>query len=104
MTSLQVKTLIGEKFALNENVIKTFQEELRGELVQPNDAAYEELRKVYNAMIDRHPGFIVRCANVADVINAVNFTRENHLRLAVRGGGHNGAGLGVCDGGLVIYL
>ena len=104
MTNLQVKTLIGEKFTLNEKVIKTFQEELRGELVQPNDAAYEELRKVYNAMIDRHPGLIVRCANVADVINAVNFARENHLLLAVRGGGHNGAGLGVCDGGLVIDL
>ena len=60
--------------------------------------------QVYNGMIDRRPGLIARCADVADVIAGVNFARENDLLLAVRGGGHNGAGLAVCDEGLVLDL
>jgi len=75
-----------------------------GQLIGPEDSAYEEARKVYNAMIDRHPGLIARCAGPADVARAVDFARENDLLLAVRGGGHNGAGLGSCDGGVVIDL
>ncbi len=77
---------------------------LRGELIQPSDENYHEARKVYNAMIDRRPALIARCADVADVIVSVNFARENGVLLAVRGGGHNGAGLGICDDGLVIDL
>jgi FAD/FMN-containing dehydrogenase len=76
----------------------------RGELIGPRDAAYDGARKVYNAMIDRRPALIARCADVADVIAAVNFTREKGLLLAVRGGGHNGPGLGVCDEGIVVDL
>jgi len=70
----------------------------------PGDKDYDAARKVYNGMIDRRPAFIARCANVADVIEAVNFTRGNQLITAIRSGGHNGAGLGVCDDGLVIDL
>jgi len=81
-----------------------FKASLRGELIQPTDEGYAAARKVYNGMIDRKPKFIVRCTDVADIIGAVNFARESDLLLAVRGGGHNGAGLGVCDGGLVIDL
>jgi FAD/FMN-containing dehydrogenase len=77
---------------------------LRGELIQPGDDSYDMARKVYNAMIDRHPALIVRCADVADVIAAVNFGRENNLLVAIRSGGHNAGGLGVCDDGLVIDL
>ncbi len=77
---------------------------LRGELIRPEDPNYEQIRPVYNAMIDRHPALIVRCFDVADVISSVNFAREHQLTLAVRGGGHNGAGLGTCDDGLVIDL
>jgi FAD/FMN-containing dehydrogenase len=77
---------------------------LRGSLITPGSNAYEIARKVYNGMIDRRPGAIVRCADVADVVTAVNFARHEDLAVAVRGGGHNGAGLGVCDGGLVIDL
>ncbi|HUI44320.1 MAG TPA: FAD-binding oxidoreductase [Terriglobia bacterium] len=77
---------------------------LRGELIQPTDAAYDSARKVYNGMIDKRPNFVARCADVADIMSAVLFGRENELLTAIRGGGHNGAGLGTCEGGLVIDL
>ncbi len=76
----------------------------RGELIQPSDSAYESARKVYNGMIDKHPRLIARCVDVADVIAAVKFGSSNKLLTAIRGGGHNGAGLGTCDDGLVIDL
>ncbi len=84
--------------------VKEFQGVLHGELMLPGDAGYEAARKVYNGMIDRRPAMIARCAGVADVVAAVNFARTHGLALAVRGGGHNGPGLGVCDDGLVIDL
>ncbi len=89
---------------LNGATITSFKASLRGELVGPGDQSYDGARKVYNAMIDRRPRLIARCADVADVIAAVNFGRENKLVVAVRGGGHNAGGLGVCDEGLVIDL
>jgi FAD/FMN-containing dehydrogenase len=76
----------------------------RGELIQPTDAAYDEARKVYNGMIDKRPQLIARCADVADVMAAVQFGRDNQMLTAIRGGAHNGAGLGTCDDGLVIDL
>ncbi len=84
--------------------VEQLKSSFRGELIQPADAAYDSARKVYNGMIDKRPQLIARCVDVADVIAAVNFGRENGLLTAVRGGGHNGAGLGTCDGGLVIDL
>jgi len=89
---------------INQDELREFEANLRGELIRPEDETYNDVRKVYNAMIDRHPGLIVLCADVADVIAAVNFGRENDLLVAVRGGGHNAGGLGVCDDGLVIDL
>ena len=77
---------------------------LRGDLIQPGDEGYDVARKVYNGMIDRRPALIAQCADVADVIVAVNFARENNLLVSIRGGGHNAGGLGVCDDGLVIDL
>jgi FAD/FMN-containing dehydrogenase len=89
---------------VSQESLEQFEASLRGELIGPADAGYDNARKVYNAMIDRRPGLIARCADVADVIAAVNFGRENNLLVSVRGGGHNAGGLGVCDDGLVIDL
>jgi hypothetical protein len=77
---------------------------VRGELIKPGDAQYDEARKVYNSMIDKHPALIVRCADVADVIAGVEFARETGAPLAVRSGAHNAAGLGVVDDGIVLDL
>src|ERR1700741_332170 len=87
-----------------EGRFSTLSENIRGNVITPAAGAYELARKVYNGMIDRRPDAIVRCADVADVRAAVNFARQERLTVAIRGGGHNGAGLGVCDHGLVIYL
>ena len=89
---------------LDASVIEEFATQIRGKLILPQDSNYDETRKVYNAMIDKRPGMFVKCVDVADVIAAVNFGRENNLLIAVRGGGHNGGGLGLCDEGLVIDL
>ena len=80
------------------------QGQVRGDVIAPDDARYEDARKVYNAMIDKHPALIVRCNDQADVITAVKFAAKENLDVAVRGGGHNGAGLGTVDDGLVIDL
>jgi FAD/FMN-containing dehydrogenase len=77
---------------------------MRGDLIMPGDPGYDEARAVYNAMIDKHPAAIARCRDVADVISCVRFAREHGIELAVRGGGHNAAGLGVADDALVVDL
>jgi FAD/FMN-containing dehydrogenase len=89
---------------LNEGQIQAFEAKLHGVLIRPGDADYDEARALWNGMIDRHPAFIARCADVEDVIAAVHFARENDMVVAVRGGGHNVAGHATCDGGLVIDL
>src|SRR6187399_2616693 len=89
---------------LNEDSIAELKRNLRGRIIQPGDADYDEARKVYNGMIHKKPRLIARCADVADVIRSVNFARENDLLVSIRGGGHNAGGLGVCDDGLVIDL
>ncbi len=92
MTNLQARTI----------------EELRGgfkgEILLPSDGAYESARMIWNAMIDKRPALIARCATTSDVVRGVNFARDNGLVLAVRGGGHNIAGNAMCDDGLVIDL
>src|SRR6478609_9283237 len=84
--------------------IERFQAAFRGEVIQPGDSGYETARKIWNASIDKRPGVIARCSGVADVVAAVNFARENELRIAVRGGGHNVSGKALCDDGIVIDL
>ena len=77
---------------------------IKGEILLPSDGAYEDARKIWNAMIDKRPAMIVRCAGPADVLASVNFARNQGLELAVRGGGHNIAGSALCNDGLVIDL
>jgi FAD/FMN-containing dehydrogenase len=89
---------------LNDDSIKELKANLRGGVIEPHDKDYDEACKVYNGMIHKKPRLISRCADVADVIRSVNFAREHQLLLAVRSGGHNAGGLGICDDGLVIDL
>src|SRR6266700_3350889 len=77
---------------------------LHGSLIGPADPGYHEARAVYNGMIDKRPAAIAHCADAADVITCVRFGREHGVEIAVRGGGHNAAGLGVWDDALVIDL
>jgi FAD/FMN-containing dehydrogenase len=90
--------------SMTDEVVSQLSKKIRGNVITPASSEYEIARKVYNGMIDRRPAAIVRCANVADVMSSVNFAREDGLPVAIRGGGHNGPGLGVCDHGLVIDL
>src|SRR3712207_5993584 len=98
MADLRVITLSGAEAALGEAVVERFGSGLRGELLRHGDTAYEEARKIWNGLIDKRPALIARCAGVGDVVDSVNFARENGLLVAVRGGGHNVAGYAVCDG------
>lgn len=90
--------------SLDDDLIQSFASGLSGQVVRPGDADYDQARRVWNGMIDKHPALIVLCAGVADVVAAVNLAREHDLLVAVRGGGHNVAGTASNDGGIVIDL
>ncbi len=89
---------------MTESDISAFADRLRGDLIEPHHSDYDEVRALYNGMIDKRPRLIARCANVADVIASVKFGGVSGLPVAIRSGGHNGPGLGSCDDGLVIDL
>ncbi len=89
---------------IEKAIVEEFRASLHGQLIQPGEAEYDVTRKVWNGMIDKHPALIVRCADETDVISAVNFARTQKLLVAVRGGGHNVAGFGTCEDGIVIDL
>lgn len=90
--------------SINSQALATLKNSIQGHLLLPDAEGYENARKVWNGMIDKKPGLIVRCTSAEDVIQAVNFARTQQLLVAIRGGGHNAAGLGVCDNGMVIDL
>jgi hypothetical protein len=89
---------------LDPGAIGQLNEGFDGDVIRPDDRAYDEARKIHNGMIDKRPALIAQCVGPDDVAKAVAFAREQDLLLAVRGGGHNGAGLGICDDGVVIDL
>ena len=104
MTEIRLTSLQGEAIVLGSDTLAAFRQMLRGDVCLAQDPGYDEARTIWNAMIDRHPGAVVRCRGAADIIRAVRFAREHGLLLAVRGGGHNIAGNSVCEGGLLIDL
>ena len=89
---------------MHDRATSTFQQSLRGRLIQRQDAEYDATRTLYNGMIDKRPQLIARAADAADVMAAIKFARDEKLLLAIRGGGHNGPGLGSCDDGLMLDL
>jgi FAD/FMN-containing dehydrogenase len=89
---------------ISEPAIQKFRESLRGQSFRPGETGYDAARTVPNAMINRQPAIIARCAGAADVIACVRFAREHDVLVSVRGGGHSVAGKSVCDGGLMIDL
>lgn len=104
MKNLIFTTNEGGQNTFDEKIINAFKSELKGNLILPDDELYNEERLVWNGMIDKRPAMIANCFDEQDVINSVNFARTHNLVLAIRGGGHNVAGLGTCEGGLVINL
>ncbi len=104
MAGVKVATMMGATGIVDEAELRELSTVFHGQLLRGGDAGYEEARQIWNAMIDRRPALIARCADVADVMKAVALAREHALLVAVRGGGHNIAGNAVCDGGLMIDL
>src|SRR5438105_274613 len=103
MTTL-LTTADGAGIELAADELQAFKAGFKGAVLGREDAAYDETRKIWNAMIDRRPGLIVRCTGTADVLHTVRFARKHRLLVSVRAGGHNIAGLAVCEGGLMIDL
>jgi FAD/FMN-containing dehydrogenase len=101
---LKIRTLSGDDSFLKEEAVDELRSSLRGQLIDTSSETYDQARSVWNALIDRRPALIARCAGTADVISAVNFARKHDILTAVRGGGHSLAGKSVCDDGLVIDL
>src|SRR5437868_12697928 len=87
---------------MSDAVVDALREQVRGQVITAEDADYDAARAVYNGMIDKRPRAIIRVAQVADVITTVNAARANGLDLSIRAGGHNAAGFGTNDGGLVL--
>jgi FAD/FMN-containing dehydrogenase len=104
MTDLNIRTLEASTKSIPQDAVAALRGRLRGTVALPGEDGYDAARIIWNAMVDRQPGLVVRCLGTADVINAVKLARDEKLLLAVRSGGHNIAGNGVCDGGLLIDL
>ncbi len=95
---------VGKNVLPDKTAIEAFRTNMRGTVILPADESYNETRSIWNAMIDRRPALIARCLGVADVLTCVKFAHEHDITLSIKGGGHNIAGLAVCDGGLMIDM
>jgi FAD/FMN-containing dehydrogenase len=104
MQDLKVTTKMATSTNLSGAIVDEFKSNFRGQVLCADDQDYDDVRIIWNGMHDKKPALIVRCTGVADVIDAVNFSRKNNLLVAVRGGGHNVAGSASCDGGIMIDL
>ena len=104
MNELQVITTTGGGATLKETSLKALKASLRGPLLFPSDAGYDNTRKLWNGMIDKRPAMIARCTGVADVMACVDFARTHNILASVRGGDHSVAGNALCNGGLMIDL
>jgi len=104
MNELSLTTLDAGRKTIEATMVAALGAQMRGSLLDRSHPAYDDSRAIWNAMIDRKPGLIARCAGAADVVSAVRFARDHGLLVAVRGGGHNIAGNAVCDGGVMIDL
>jgi len=104
MSEINVRNLNGGTVTIDASAIESLKSSLRGSLIEPGDDGYNQSRTIWNAMIDRRPALVVRCAGVSDIQKAVLFAREHKLLTAIKGGGHNIAGNAVCDDGLLIDL
>jgi hypothetical protein len=104
MGNLALRTLGGDDVRLNKETVEALGQAVRGQVITPSDSDYDEQRTIWNAMIDKRPGLIVRCAGAADVARCVDFARERNLLVSVRGAGHNIAGSSLGDGALLIDL
>jgi FAD/FMN-containing dehydrogenase len=104
MTDLTVRRLDASSATIASGTVAALRSKLRGIVALPGEDGYAAARSIWNAMIDRRPGLVVRCLGAADVINAVTLARDEKLLVAIRSGGHNIAGNAVCDGGLLIDL
>ncbi|MEN7548847.1 FAD-binding oxidoreductase [Rapidithrix thailandica] len=104
MEVLEATTLTGTHTSLDEAALENLRSQIQGELLLPEDINYEKVRQLWNGMIDRRPALIVRCIGTYDVVQAVNFARENNLPVAVKSGGHNVAGNAACNGGVMVDL
>src|SRR5688572_9478347 len=97
-------TVDDERIDLPQDVLNGWKARLRGAVLTPADAGYEDSRTVWNSMIDRRPAIVARCLGIADVIECVRFARDHDLLLCIKGGGHNIAGLAVADGALMLDM
>ena len=104
MTTAKVRTLDGREAILEQGDLDALNAATRGMVMTPGDPGYDASRTIWNGMIDRHPGLVVRCIGAADVVACVKYARERGLEVCIRGGGHNIAGLAVSDGAMMLDM
>ncbi|MEJ2282988.1 MAG: FAD-binding oxidoreductase [Desulfobacterales bacterium] len=104
MRTLSIMSKDGTGESLSTDTVDHFKDNMRGDLIIPEDDQYESARKLWNGMIDKKPALIARCTGVEDVVTAVNFSKEHNLLFSIRSGGHNVAGTAIAEGGLVVDL